>query len=412
MQFEEDPNTIRSMGSYIIQLESREDNDVNLSFASQTFDQFATWTREGNTISTSADNSFDTDLIITKLEEGRLDLDFDYSTETDIMGVSFNSEAKGTYFLATQKYINNWSNVINGGWILDEVELSKYEGVISDFEGSIDKIVRGQYKSGDAPIKFDNNGEFSASGFFNLDLVTTEFDPFSADVITTSQSSNSFLSNGSYEINGRTLVVTPESGDVRTFTIIDATNEKLVFFESVDGESLGFFVDSKSRIKYTLSRKDYIEVESSAVLTGKWMLADYNANLTIETFLSNMPVGKIESEIEMISSEGNIDITEEPNMITSNGSYVARNTQTNSGNETTSENTIQLFSADNWIKTGDLIQVFGTDFNEGSSTFSIESFTAFELVLSEDVDITETSDNLKTKIVGTQKYVFTRLELY
>ena len=241
MQFAEDPNTVRSQGMYTIQLESIEDGSVRVSRQEATFDQFGTWTRNGNTISTSAENSFDTDLIIADISEDKMALDFDYNITVDFFGEEGVSNTKGTYFLASPEYISSWKEKIKGGWSLTNTEYVLYEGNLTQVDGIVDKLSVGSYKSGNAPLEFGENGEFLASGLYNVELETTEFIFNSANLMYTSNRTNSFLRDGGYSINGRMITITESGGNVRMLSIIDVTNATLTLFESFTDEPTGPF---------------------------------------------------------------------------------------------------------------------------------------------------------------------------
>ena len=409
MQFSEEPNTILSKGMYEIQLEANDDELLRLSRQELTFEQFGTWTRDGNTISTSTEGSFDTDLIISYLSKDRLDLDFDFSVVVEFMGVPVMSDVKGTYFLASSDYIGGWKDQIKGGWILSDAEMTQYEGSFSQIDGFVDKLSVGTYSNGNAPLNFGDDGDFSASGSFSLDVDVTEFEDFGTITESTSKQSNSFLEDGTYVIDGRTLTITENGGGVRTFNIVDATDEQLIVIEFLDSEEMGPFdlITNRAQIKYTFDRQIYMPVAGANII-GEWTISDFNSELSVEVFNGGSLVSQSSGVADFISSTGKIIISDSPNTITSSGSYKIKVTQTESGIETESEQTESLFSATNWIKSDNEIQVFGTDFTNGSTTMSIEKLNQTEMILTETLDETIETGGFSFKTTGFRTFTFIR----
>ncbi len=409
MQFAEDPNTVKSQGMYLIQLESEQEGNINLSRQELTFDQLGTWTRDGNTISTSAEGSFDADLLITRLTEDRMDLDFDYSLTLDFMGTPLMTAVKGTYFLASPEYIAGWKDQIKGGWVLTNAELKQYGGTFSSIDGLVDQLSIGTFSSGNAPMNFGDNGDFLASGFYNLDVETTDYDPFGPSTMSTSKLSNSFLTDGAYSISGRTITITEKGGNVRTFTIVDATENQLVITESLDGTPMGPFdlVDSRAQIMYTFESQIYVPVAPANII-GDWTLSDFSSDINFEVFLGSSLFAETSAVAELKSTTGSIVVSDNPNSITGSGSYDVQVTEISSGVENVKDETESIFSATNWIRTDNELQVFGSDFEGGSSTFTIESLSQAEMVLVESVDFSEESSGFTIKTSGTRTFTFAR----
>lgn len=404
MQFVEDPNTVRSMGMYTIQLESTQEDYLRLMRQEVTFDQFGSWTRDGNVISTSAENSFDTDLIIANLSADKLDLNFDYSVTVDFFGVPSMSNVKGTYFLASPEYIDGWKDAIKGGWELSDIEKVHYDGSFTEIDGLIDKISIGKYAGGTAPLHFGANGSFLASGFYLVDVDATEFDPFGPKVETSFSETNTFLKDGSYSIDGRTLTVVNTSGETRMFSIIDVTSDELILHETLAGEPFGPFdqVNSRSRIKYTLIRKDY-EAAPTSTFLGDWKLIDYNLELVTELTEDGVTTS-YDSEAELISSDSKMTITKNPNEISFSGTHEVKNTN----NFGSFNDTEMLFTAYNWIEGTNTIQIFNTTFEGDSYVFTIDKLDETEFMITHDIDFTVSQDGVTIRQVGYRNFTFER----
>jgi len=70
--------------------------------------------------------------------------------------------------------------------------------------------------------------------------------------------------------------------------------------------------------------------------------------------------------------------------------------------------TESLFSADSWMRTETEIQFMGSDFPDGSSTFNIELLGQFEMILTENIKITEFAFGFEFKTSGTRTFTFVR----
>lgn len=99
---------------------------------------------------------------------------------------------------------------------------------------------------------------------------------------------------------------------------------------------------------------------------------------------------------------------ENPNTIATTGVYELKVTQTESGISNVTEQTESLFSADSWMRTETEIQFMGSDFPDGSSTFNIELLGQFEMILTENIKITEFAFGFEFKTSGTRTFTFVR----